>query len=298
MAERRRLTPQSRIRVYRQMGMQPTLTNYPFDVRKKGFHTEKKTPGNTTTRSVPIYVGDTGRKVPNPMSERTYRDMVYNTTVPVRALLQDRSPENKRLLREGLTWYERGHEALSEAGRRYGGGIERAAGVAAAISPKMPWEQNLNNAIEVLRTGDATRAIGAFHSNMEKAQRIIEGEDPSIVLSHRGMGKHMMKTGNFYKNLLNPDDPNPITIDTHAARGALGYIPTSFGTEDDVEHIQDVKLDEIGAYNTFANAYREGFRRVRSARNIRVPNQLQAVNWVFWKEQEHKLPRALRGKAE
>lgn len=296
MATDPRLTPRERLKTYRDLGMHPALTDYPFDVRKRGFHTEKKTPGNMTKRSMPIHHSATNRQAPNVLSERDFQRMVHNVTIPIRHLLHNDTPQNRKILKEGLEWYPSANEELVRAGKRYGGGIDRAAGVAAALSPKMPWDKNLPLAIEALRTRDASVAIGAYPKNQAKAQRIIEGEDPAIVLSKAGSGgKHLLKIGNFYHNLRDPENPDFITIDSHAARAALGFVPTAFGTEDDIEHVQEITIDEVGAYNTYKNAYRRAFDRISGAGGIKVPSQLQAVNWTFWRDLKHNLPRASSG---
>lgn len=159
----------------------------------------------------------------------------------------------------GKEWY---HSAQLHAHVIGGGDIERGAGILAALSPQKEWNDNVAGAQHVARTG--THWNKATTANNEKAIRILAGEHPLNVL-----GGH--KVVSFYKNIVNPEDPESVTIDKHAHDIAVG-IP--YGTR--AKDSNDLGLGSKGRYNHFSDAYRTASGHL----NIEVPAILQATTWV------------------
>lgn len=164
-------------------------------------------------------------------------------------------------LQEGLAFYPRGQEIAHEIGR---GNIKVGAGVIAALSPKTEWGLNVSRAQEFMKKG----TVAGLSANVRKAQRIREGEDPEEVLPMH------LKTGHFYKNLSDPDNPNYLSVDTHAHDVASAMKPG---------YASRRGLGEAGRYNTFVSAYNLASQRL----GIEIPNRVQSVTWHVWRDLEH-----------
>lgn len=170
---------------------------------------------------------------------------------------------NAQQLQEGLHWYMHANEIAHEIGN---GDIRKGAGIISALSPKRPWENNVKLARKFGKTGAMS---GAPQADLRKAQRIREGEDPENVLPMR------KKTGHFYRNILDPHDPNFVSIDAHAHDLAMGRKPlydTNRGLDDAPRR-----------YDTFVHAYSTAARRL----GVEVPSQVQAVTWLHWRDLKH-----------
>lgn len=159
---------------------------------------------------------------------------------------------------DGERWYETARvtsQALA-AGTQLS--IEQAAGVIAALSPRVRWETNVRAAAEIITAarrdpdGRIPNVAGYF-SNVKKAWKIASGWSPDNVLGGP-------KVTNFYANICGNE--NAVTIDVWAARAAEGvsnkYAPSG------------------KRYELLANAY----RMAASARDV-SPMTMQATVWVF-----------------
>jgi hypothetical protein len=156
---------------------------------------------------------------------------------------------------QGIKWYPEAREIALELDSA---NLRRAAGVIAAFSPRMPWWRNIVCATRLFDTGVATGSTKAFNAT---AQAIFDGGDPLELLG--------MKTRNFYLNIIDPWNPEPITIDAHAidiailnfmgTKGRPGLTPKR--------------------YEEFSNTYREAALRF----NL-LPNVMQAITWVTWRD--------------
>lgn len=159
--------------------------------------------------------------------------------------------------RDGHAWYPETHQFARSLSRD----VETAAGVIAALSPRIHWDYNMTLAREAFNTGKLTG--GGFSANVAKANRILGGEHPTNVL---GQGRSK-KTLNFYHNIVNPYG-NEVTVDTWAFRIATGITTTP--TEKDIRILQ-----RKGVYDSFAESYREAAILF----NIPAP-AMQAITWV------------------
>jgi hypothetical protein len=185
---------------------------------------------------------------------------------------------------EGKLWYPKAHDIATKVGKSArihsgsgSGGIEdhvRGAGIISALSPQMGWEQNVALAHDFARHG---RAAGKqTGDNLDKAEAIRDGEHPLDVLKPKGSRAH--KTENFFKNIADPSNPHPVTIDRHAHDLALGRSYTD---------AEDRGLGAAGRYNHFADAYRA------AAHNLGVEHahEVQASTWVKWRADKAAQPR-------
>jgi hypothetical protein len=168
------------------------------------------------------------------------------------------------LIRGGNEWYDRANEVANSIG---GGDVRRGAGILAALSPRTDWKRNIDLAHQLIKTGNAA-TMGA---NVLKARRIHEGEDPLEVL-----GGH--KVTNFFHNIHNPNDPQHVTIDTHAVNLAVGNPFVGQGGKQTGEKPTDAEkvFGAAGRYNHFVHAY----KRAAGELEVGIPNKVQAVTWV------------------
>lgn len=158
---------------------------------------------------------------------------------------------------QGAHWYERAHWT---ARMLADGDVKMGAGLLAALSPQTSWWLNVELACEAFDTGRARR-----HTNdsCSKANKIMAGIDPERVLPMQ------RKTGQFYRCILNPDDPVAVCIDRHAHDVAVG-VPYGDWNRG---------LSAHGRYALLAQSYWEAAQRVGQ-----IPSVVQAVTWVAWRD--------------
>lgn len=159
-------------------------------------------------------------------------------------------------LDEGLNWYREAHGLAS---RLDAAKPSRAAGVIAALSPITPWERNIHLAIRAFEDGEASGTLGR---NVEKANRILNGEDPLDVLSGH-------KVRAFYSCIAHPETSKTVCIDRHAFDVAHGKV-----TNDPTRNV----LRSAKHYDTVARAY------VRAADELGYSAPaVQSVTWIVWR---------------
>lgn len=158
--------------------------------------------------------------------------------------------------RRGAEWYRTAHELadfLSE------GDVKRGAGVIAALSANKAWDINQRLAHDAFNGN----AHGHTGDNLAKVAKILSGADPETVLP---MG---LKTGNFYRCILDPDDQEAVCIDRHAHDVAVG---APWGD-------RNRGLGAKGRYAVLSLAYRNAAAKLGVS-----PSVLQATTWVVWTE--------------
>lgn len=101
--------------------------------------------------------------------------------------------------------------------------------------------------------------------NILRAESIRTGQaNPEDVLPMR------VKTGNFYRNVLDPSDPHSVTVDTHAHDIAINRkLPWE----------TDRGLSAMGRYDHFADSY----RRATHGLDESHAGTVQAVTWSHWR---------------
>ena len=156
----------------------------------------------------------------------------------------------------GLAWYDRAERTMAAMARYFGVPRETAAGVVAALSPRVQWAPNVAAAERMLAAAGAGASeprVNGYGANRRKAWAIAQGADPETVLGGP-------KVTAFYSNLTG--DPDRVTVDVWAARGAGLDMP-------DGRTLSARTMRELGkAYATAAE--RRGI----------TPRQLQAAVWV------------------
>jgi hypothetical protein len=110
----------------------------------------------------------------------------------------------------GVKWYQEQRVKVSSMAKAYGVSKATAAGVVAALSPRLRWSVNVR-AAETLLSGESPS--GVFKASRTKAQRIKAGEKPLRVLSGP-------KVRAFYRALMGDD--SAAVVDVWVAR-AVGW---------------------------------------------------------------------------
>lgn len=160
-------------------------------------------------------------------------------------------------IREGLSWYLDAHNFARILDPD---NVESAAGVIAALSPRLNWDMNKGAAQKAYDRGDAMGlGLGA---NCTKANRIMAGETPLDVLGGN-------KVRAFYATILDPTGDIDPVIDRHAFDIAVGEL-----TDDKARSI----LSRKGVYAEFAAVYREAALIAGIG-----ASQMQAITWVEWR---------------
>lgn len=110
-------------------------------------------------------------------------------------------------------WYRQSRRTARALARRHGRTLSCAAGVIAALSPRIQWKANVEGADHILGGGDTGPG---FNTNVEKACRIRDGERPLSVLGGP-------KVRAFYRAIMGEQVP---VIDVWMWR-VMGLVPGS-----------------------------------------------------------------------
>lgn len=165
---------------------------------------------------------------------------------------------------EGRVSYFRYNEVLRNLAEHYDTPFDRTVAVFAALSPNSDYHGNLRSAASVLagwKAGidcDRIRVVTYNHCR-DRAFAYLNGTSFLATVT----GK---KIRSFYLNILNPLDPEPVTIDGHAVNVWTGRR----------KNLKEV----VGGWNydRVAGDYRAAAKRVGL-----LPNQIQAITWFTWK---------------
>jgi hypothetical protein len=166
---------------------------------------------------------------------------------------------------EGRVAYFRYREVMEMLAARYNHPLERVCAAFAALSPNNSYVLNLRSLVSILegfREGRGIEAItvSTYKHCGERALLYLDGRDFLGTVT----GK---KIRSFYRNIINPLDPEPVTIDGHAFNLWAGEVRTM---KEAVRH--KLRYDEVA----------EGFR-LEARRVGLLPHQLQAILWFCWK---------------
>lgn len=157
---------------------------------------------------------------------------------------------------EGERWYDTARLTASALAAGTNLSVNHAAGVIAALSPRVRWETNVAAASTMISAAGRTKqmpSVAGYNRNCEKAWAIANGAEPSHILGGP-------KVTAFYANICG--DENAVTIDVWAARAAEGA--------------SNMRAPSGSRYTNLADAYRMAAR----ARNV-SPMVMQATVWVY-----------------
>lgn len=158
---------------------------------------------------------------------------------------------------DGMSWYPAAHDLAEMIGH---GDVRKGAGIIAALSANCAWPRNVTLA-QRASDGDVS---GHTDATLWKVRAMLNGVDPADVLPEGS------KTMHFFRSILDPTDPAPVTIDRHAHDLAVGE---RYGD-------RNRGLNSIKRYAILAEAY-----RVAADRLGQLPSVVQAVTWVYWRRQ-------------
>lgn len=168
-------------------------------------------------------------------------------------------------LHSGLTSYHRYHILLRRFAEYYGVDFNAMVAVFVATSPNNDYLNNLRSAVGLVHAFangipfDSV-TVSTYRACARRAWRVLHGEQ--FLDFTKGE-----KTRNFYLNIVNPDDPLPVTIDGHMISVWLGRYLT---------------MKQAVASRVKYNEIAEGVRVVAAERNLKA-NQVQGVCWFTWK---------------
>lgn len=176
------------------------------------------------------------------------------------------------------------HETARQAWRKYqllttkiaethGYAPKIGAAVFAAVSPNNDYYGNLRDTNRLLRAAAQDRGLDSLYgldtfkvstygNNKRKAWRIAKGADPLVEIV-------APKTRSFYLNILNPDDPHPVTID--------GHMYNAWRNKRVQLNAADVKFTRR-VYEQIADDVREMSQRLGLIANV-----VQGVIWFAWR---------------
>lgn len=157
---------------------------------------------------------------------------------------------------QGKVWYWEAHNYAKQLSQQFNLSLQVVCGIIAALSPLKEWGLNMRIAKQFI---EGKRNV---HTKLQvlKAESILEGRD--IEKSLGGL-----KTVNFHFNLLNPPDPNWLTLDRHMF--------WMFKTKPCLTPKQYNKLKT----ETINYATETGW----------IPSELQATLWLTVKDIKHDL---------
>ncbi len=167
---------------------------------------------------------------------------------------------------EGRLSYFRYNEVLKNLAAFYSVGFPETVAVFAALSPNSDYLGNLRSTATVVKGWKAgvdverIRVVTYNHCR-DRAFEYLNGT--SFLETVKGK-----KIRSFYSNILNPLDPEPVTIDGHAVNVWRGRRMT----------LKAVATDGRFNYEIVAADYRAAANRVGL-----LPNQVQAITWFAWK---------------
>lgn len=104
--------------------------------------------------------------------------------------------------RNGAAWYSSARKKCASMAKEYGVSHETAAGVVAALSPRLRWSVNVRAAERCLA---GEQVPGVFRASLAKAERIRSGAPPLSVLSGP-------KVRAFYSAIMGDDSAAVVDI--------------------------------------------------------------------------------------
>ena len=162
---------------------------------------------------------------------------------------------------DGFYWYREANEFAEKLGEEYKVSDWKVAGIIAAFSPLKSWELNKVIAEQFLATGKASHTAVM----VKKAKDIMESDGQVTTICDILNGNKIV---NFFLNIAQPVDLGGVTIDRHAISIAVGKV------------LPDSKMRmSKNQYEFFVNAY-----KIAAFKRDVLPNQMQSVTWVKWKE--------------
>jgi len=160
-------------------------------------------------------------------------------------------------LKKGKTWYWNAHNWCVDRELEFRVPYIKVGGVLSLLSPLQNWERNKINTIKMLSCGDCNY----FSKQKAKAKLLLSNPYLYQTIDEIRLFINGQKTSNFFMNIVQPFNPEYITID---------------------KHMIDILMP--GKHITY-DRYLEMTKSItnHAAELSIVPNQLQAILWVTHK---------------
>jgi len=170
---------------------------------------------------------------------------------------------------EGKFWYEEANLFAKQVATKFNAPLEEVCAVFSILSPVTNFEQNKKDLVNfyAYHKGLVNKkpSFTTYSTNVRKAEKVINKQlKPTEAFNP----KTASKTLNFFRNILDPNDKNYVTIDRWAYRIA---------TEEAYKPLTKKQYDSI------ANQYKRAAKRLGL-----LPSQLQAILWVDVRNKEAK----------
>lgn len=169
-------------------------------------------------------------------------------------------------LQVGLNAYAKYNDIMIKLAEDFGISSLTTSAIFSALSPNSDYHGNLRDTHALLvawRNGldISSFTVHTYGNNKRKAWRIAHGEDPYVLIVAN-------KTNNFFRNVYDPTDPAPVTIDGHMINiwngTRLPLVGLRYSTK---------------IYDIIAN----GVRELAQQRNL-IPCQVQCTLWHVWRK--------------
>lgn len=183
--------------------------------------------------------------------------------------LDDATPED---FAEGRLAYSRYHALMHELSERYGFPVANITAAFVSLSPNNDYIGNLRSLLSLLEGVRARRGfneivVSTYRHAGERAYDFLDGRVP-FLSSGRGL-----KISSFCRNILDPSDPFPITVDGHISAAWRG---------DNRMTMKEAIVRRVSDYNAVAGA----LRTLAEERGL-IGNQAQAIVWFSRKRIKH-----------
>lgn len=177
----------------------------------------------------------------------------------------DQASATDRKIAEGA-WF-RYQSIVGQIAAKYGFSTRIGAAVFAALSPNSDYLGNIRDTKRLLQhhaNGQSVEnlRVSTYGLNKLKAWRIASGEDPLELIQAR-------KTRNFFLNVADPTDPQPVTIDGHMFNVWAG-------------HRLALNSADMKQYSKHYDEVAGLVRQLAAERNL-IPNVAQGLIWYCWK---------------
>jgi len=176
--------------------------------------------------------------------------------------------KDKSVKHEGYSWYDEAHELASSMAREFGLTTLQVAGIIASLSPLKSWDENKKIARQFCINGNGKHTKD-FKAKAEQIKSYNSSAEHEFILATLNGNKIQ----NFFINIAYPKADNHVTIDRHAISVAIGRSIN----ESEGRGITDAQ------YEFLSSCYIDASKKIGI-----LPNQLQAVTWVKWRELKNK----------
>lgn len=192
----------------------------------------------------------------------------------VKTMYRNALPEIKE---KSLNWYVEANQYAENLHKKYGVSTEKICAVISALSPAVSWEINKTDAENMLEIyvnfGELEDVkFSTYGQNAFKAWEILSDHKCQTfdeIFNKYFNKKTGQKTANFFANILQPFNPNFVTIDRHQLSVCKNLKKTG-----------GAQMAGAGAYKLLKEIH------IESAKELGIlANQLQAVTWSAFRAQ-------------